>query len=857
MSKNTSVIFFCLDSYFDLIENVINSLESVSIISKFYILIYDKSQISIQSDKIVYVDLSEFNYNVNKCYNTIRSKSNVWLIWKPTYYFNLSKTDSLNQMIESIYEDKYQICFIFGIKLFLDINYINQEHEFSCKNGGCFLIQSSVMLNENEIYFNVHKSTHKINYNLYDSSEYYFFDMSLANSSRLMLLNDFESMYMLYLRNNKYINFCSWYETLYKPIDIGSQYVKKKYVFEGRNKKILHDYHLPNFMKKYYIANRNLTMSYVTVISTLDDVSRLYITINSLKEQKFCQLLIIINNNFGQQFICDVDKFIKTIQLKEQMTISDCYDIALNNVNSDIVTIIKSGIIISQYTSEKILEEYNNSFLDNVFVYPTILDGCVLNDNNNNINKCFISFKKEYYSKINENNFCNENINLLFKIETLCNPICKLNLVDISNCNISKELNINRYLRLELVNKCIVDRYQNLNINVTSQIVFSNGIKITHIDEYAILNKNILNVYFDKIYCRNKIISFDKSSITYEITDLKDNILVNQCYDQKLNAILIINNNSTKCDTYDTYDNINIRTILNHYQNFNKIVFNDKCIGYIFNNGIKICNVYYCKNPKITNQISFNPYPKISIIMTVYNKEKYVKSAIESVLRQTYKNLELIIVEDCSTDNSLQIVNKFAKFTNIKIICNKQNLGCYVSRNIGIDNSSGSIIGFQDADDYTLSDRIEKQLNLMLGKKLLMVGCNMIRSHIPNINYNKDYNILKDVESNIKHFDCDCCNEMFGYPTLLIKKELFDLYGKYIEKSKGMDMEFPERVMFNELGKKFSDSSWDFFDKESNKIYEKIDELLVISPDMNEINISNCIKTDEYLQNKLWRQNYI
>lgn len=852
MSKTTSVIFFCIDSYFDLIENVIKSFESVQIINKFYILTYDKPQTLIQSDKVIYVDLSEFSYNVNICYNSIKSRSDVWLIWKPTYYFNSNKTTNLNSIIESIYENAYQICFIFGIKFFLDIDHIKQDQEFSCRNGGCFLISNTVTLNDSEIYFNVNKSNHKINYNLYDNSEYYFFDVSLANSPRVMLLNDFESMYITYLKNNEYINFVSWYEMLYKPINIGSQYVKKKYAFDGRTKKDLHQYCLPNFMKKYHIPEKNLVMSYVVVISTLDDISRLYITVNSLRDQaKQCTLLIIINNNFGQQFVCEADTFIKTIQVKEQLSISDCYDIAINNVDSDIITFVKSGVIITPLSNERILETYNNSYLDNVFVYPTVLEGCVLNNSNNNINKCFISFKTKYYSKINENTFCNENINLLFKIETLCRPITLLGLIDISNCNIQKELQIEKYLRLELINKCITERYQNLNINVASQIICSNGIKISHVDDYAILNKNILNVYFDKIYCRKKIEQFDDGHVIYEITNIEDTLLVNKCYDQKLNAILIVNDNVNL--------DINIKTILNKNHNFDKIIFNTCATGYILNVNSHKGNTYYFKKEiqPVANQTSFNPYPKISIIMTVYNKEKYVESAIESILRQTYKNLELIIVEDCSTDNSLQIVNKFGLFQNVKIIRNKQNSGCYVSRNIGISNANGSIIGFQDADDYTLSERIEKQLNLMLGKNLLMVGCNMIRSHIPNINYTNDSDILKAVNANIKHFDRDCCNEMFGYPTLLIKKELFDKYGKYIERLKGMDMEFPERVMFKELGKKFSDSSWEFFDKESNEIYEKLDDLLVISPDMNETNISNSIKTDEYLQNKLWREQYV
>jgi hypothetical protein len=456
------------------------------------------------------------------------------------------------------------------------------------------------------------------------------------------------------------------------------------------------------------------------------------------------------------------------------------------------------------------LETYNNNILDNMFFYPTFLNTSIAEDTDNNINKCFVSIKKEYYSKVMENTFCNENINILLRVETICRPVFLHGLIDIDSCNLRTETRIEKYLRYKLINKCT--------------------------------SESLLNAYFDKIYCRTKSTFLDYNNVVYDIVEKNDDLLITK---SKCDSMLIMN---VDCE-------IDIDQILRSYQNFDKIVFNPDCTGYIFSQKNK--NTYYYKFKNINNFVQFDPYPKVSVVMTVYNKEQYVEFAIKSVLNQSYKNLELIIIEDCSTDNSLQIVNKFQGIENVKIICNKQNSGCYVSRNIGITNATGSIIAFQDADDYTLEHRIEKQINLMITKNLLMVGCNMIRSHIPNINYENDMDILNDVEKSIKHFDLDCCNEMFGYPTLLIKKELFDRHGYYIERKKGMDMEFPERVMFKELGKKFTDSSWDFLDKESNKIYEKLNELLVISPDMNETNISNNIKSDDYLKNKLWRDTYV
>lgn len=93
----------------------------------------------------------------------------------------------------------------------------------------------------------------------------------------------------------------------------------------------------------------------------------------------------------------------------------------------------------------------------------------------------------------------------------------------------------------------------------------------------------------------------------------------------------------------------------------------------------------------------------ISVVMTVFNVEKYIEKAISSVLSQTYKNLELIIVNDCTQDNSMNIVNSFND-PRIKIINNQVNMGAGYSRKIGIQNASGDYIITIDSDDWIESD---------------------------------------------------------------------------------------------------------------------------------------------------------
>lgn len=104
----------------------------------------------------------------------------------------------------------------------------------------------------------------------------------------------------------------------------------------------------------------------------------------------------------------------------------------------------------------------------------------------------------------------------------------------------------------------------------------------------------------------------------------------------------------------------------------------------------------------------------LSIVMSVYNGEKTVGSAIGSILNQTYDNFEFIIVDDCSEDKTLQILYDYQKQDiRIKIIKNNKNLGLAASLNKGINESSGDWIVRMDDDDESLPDRLEKQIDFI------------------------------------------------------------------------------------------------------------------------------------------------
>lgn len=105
--------------------------------------------------------------------------------------------------------------------------------------------------------------------------------------------------------------------------------------------------------------------------------------------------------------------------------------------------------------------------------------------------------------------------------------------------------------------------------------------------------------------------------------------------------------------------------------------------------------------------------PKISVIVPVYNVEKYLAKCIESIINQTYKDLEIICVNDGSTDNSLQILESYAKNDDRIKIVNRENGGLSAARNSGLDVAAGEYCYFVDSDDWIELDTIEKLIHII------------------------------------------------------------------------------------------------------------------------------------------------
>ena len=110
--------------------------------------------------------------------------------------------------------------------------------------------------------------------------------------------------------------------------------------------------------------------------------------------------------------------------------------------------------------------------------------------------------------------------------------------------------------------------------------------------------------------------------------------------------------------------------------------------------------------------------PLISVITPVYNRENYIRECIESVLQQTFSDFEYILVDDCSTDNSLAILREYEKKDKrVKVISLDKNAGPADARNIAIKQAKGRYIAFVDSDDLWLKDKLKVQLEFMREKE--------------------------------------------------------------------------------------------------------------------------------------------
>lgn len=157
--------------------------------------------------------------------------------------------------------------------------------------------------------------------------------------------------------------------------------------------------------------------------------------------------------------------------------------------------------------------------------------------------------------------------------------------------------------------------------------------------------------------------------------------------------------------------------------------------------------------------------PLVSIILPVYNCENYIREALESIINQSYNNIEIIIINDGSVDNSLQIINSI-KDDRIKIFSSEKNKGLIYSLNLGLQHSKGEFIARMDADDIALSNRIEEQVNFLIKN----VDVDLCGTWAETFSGDKITGIWKQPISK-KEIDCSLLFfASFIHPTIMFKK---------------------------------------------------------------------------------------
>lgn len=177
----------------------------------------------------------------------------------------------------------------------------------------------------------------------------------------------------------------------------------------------------------------------------------------------------------------------------------------------------------------------------------------------------------------------------------------------------------------------------------------------------------------------------------------------------------------------------------------------------------------------------------ISVIVPVYNVESYVAECIESIQNQTYMNLEIILVNDGSTDASGDICDQYAAYDERIQVIHKENAGVSAARNTGIESANGDYIGFVDSDDYIAPTMYEDMLKLMAEHDLDIIECTAFRN-------NGDTNIEGCNDGSLEIFNRDEALKMAMYDCFVA------VWSQLYKRRVISDVRFP-------VGRKFEDSA--------------------------------------------------
>ena len=192
---------------------------------------------------------------------------------------------------------------------------------------------------------------------------------------------------------------------------------------------------------------------------------------------------------------------------------------------------------------------------------------------------------------------------------------------------------------------------------------------------------------------------------------------------------------------------------------------------------------------------------RISIIVPVYNAEKYLKKCVDSILNQTHKNFELLLVDDGSTDKSLSIMKSYGNKDQRVKVFHKQNGGQGSARNLALNNVTGDFIGFVDSDDYIKNDMYEQLLKCIIDYNADISVCGVVNDHLIMKKEFKYYNGIKvfstpdeilDSYFKYPYLGDSCCNKLYKadlwenirFPEIKCREDIAILYKIYFSCNK-------------------------------------------------------------------------
>ena len=232
---------------------------------------------------------------------------------------------------------------------------------------------------------------------------------------------------------------------------------------------------------------------------------------------------------------------------------------------------------------------------------------------------------------------------------------------------------------------------------------------------------------------------------------------------------------------------------------------------------------------------------KISVIVPVYNVEDYLKECLDSIINQTLKEIEILCIDDCGTDNSIDILKEYAKKDDrIRIISHKENKGLGPARNTGIKESKGEYISFIDSDDYISRDYLENLYNTIIKYDTDIVSTINIKRVVGeaislySININKYLSIFQKI-FNKNHFEGisnanikDEKENTKNYPFVVAWNKLYkrsflldnDLFFMDIKKG-SEDEDFYQRLLLNSPSISYNHKSIYYYRERNYSLTEK------------------------------------